>query len=327
MTKKIYLSIDEHPMWLYEVDGNWVQPKQYVAAAIDAGERFSVLVKLDKPSSTYKIRLPDSGATQVISGFADMVYAGSNSTRESIPYVTYGGFNTSASVGEESYTPYTLETDDEPPFPPIALPSSVADEEYLLVMGRANSSYRYTMNNTYLYPTNFETDRPLLFYPNETLGTPEENLVIRTKNGSWVDIVLQVSTLQGDLSAFTHVMHKHGSKTWRIGYGTGVWNYSSVAEAMAVRPQEFNLENPGYRDTWLTAFSLFPEGGFWSVLRYQVTNPGPWLFHCHIELHMMGGMAMTILDGVDAWPEVPAEYQLSDSNGPSYGYGDTAGIS
>jgi FtsP/CotA-like multicopper oxidase with cupredoxin domain len=63
-------------MWLYEVDGAYVEPQQFVAAAITAGERFSALVKLDKPRGRYTIRLPDSGATQVISGFGNMVYMG-----------------------------------------------------------------------------------------------------------------------------------------------------------------------------------------------------------------------------------------------------------
>ena len=30
--------------------------------------------------------------------------------------------------------------------------------------------------------------------------------------------------------------------------------------------------------------------------------------HCHFEIHLGGGMAVAILDGVDAWPEVPPEY-------------------
>ena len=30
--------------------------------------------------------------------------------------------------------------------------------------------------------------------------------------------------------------------------------------------------------------------------------------HCHFEIHLGGGMAIAILDGVDAWPKVPSEY-------------------
>ena len=298
-------------MWLYEVDGAYVEPQQYVAAAITSGERFSVLVKLDKPPGHYTIRLPDSGSTQVISGFADMVYKGAeDSTRESQPYVQYGGMAALDITNNMSYTPYDLASDTMVPWPPTA-PAPVADEEFLLIMGRVGSPHNYTMSTKYLYVPDFQADRPLLFYPNDTLGTEDENLVIRTKNGSWVDLILQVASLPGDELAFQHIMHKHGSKTWKIGSGSGPWSYGSVAEAMAAEPQSFNLERPGWRDSWMTVFATAPTGGFWTVYRYQVTDPGPWLFHCHFELHQMGGMAMAILDGVDAWPEVPAEYAVA----------------
>jgi len=44
------------------------------------------------------------------------------------------------------------------------------------------------------------------------------------------------------------------------------------------------------------------------ALRYEVVNPGAFLFHCHIQTHMAGGMAVALLDGVDQWPQIPPEY-------------------
>ena len=306
-------SVDEHDFWIYEIDGNYVVPRKFIAATMSAGETFSAMMKLDKMPGIYTVRVPDSGATQVISAFAELVYKGSSSLAKptSKPYISYGGLPLSEFAKDNSYTPFDLATDHMRPWPPRVRPKSgPVDEEHLLVIGRLNSSTNYTMNAKYMYPPDFKADHPLLFHPNSTLGTADENLVIRTKNGSWVDLILQVSTIPGDFAAFSHFMHKHGSKTWRIGFGQGVWSYGSVAEAMRDSPQDFNLQNPGYRDTWLTQFSPVPMGGYWSVFRYQVDNPGPWLFHCHIELHQMGGMSIAILDGVDVWPEVPPEYQI-----------------
>lgn len=42
------------------------------------------------------------------------------------------------------------------------------------------------------------------------------DLPVRTQNGSWVDLNLQVFTLPGDKLSFDHFIHKHGHKTWRI---------------------------------------------------------------------------------------------------------------
>ncbi|OJJ48194.1 hypothetical protein ASPZODRAFT_2123349 [Penicilliopsis zonata CBS 506.65] len=307
-TVQFVVSLDEHELWLYEMNGHYVRPRPFVAAVMSAGETFSVLVKLDQPAGRYTLRIPDSGGTQVISAFAEIVYKGADDEdSSSSPWLSYGGLALSEEIHSRTFAPWGGD-DGMTPWPSVGPYAGPADEEYLLVMGRVDSAYNYTMRTHYLYPPSFQADSPLLFNPNATVGTEDEHLVIRTKNGSWVDLILEVSTLPGDQAAFMHFMHKHGSRTWRIGQGQGRWNYSSVEEARAERPQDFNLVNPGYRDTWLTQFS--PGGGYWSVLRYQVDNPGPWLFHCHVELHLMGGMALAILDGVDVWPQVPPEYRL-----------------
>jgi hypothetical protein len=34
------------------------------------------------------------------------------------------------------------------------------------------------------------------------------------------------------------------------------------------------------------------------IVRYQVVNPGPFLFHCHIHTDMVNGMAVALLDGI-----------------------------
>jgi hypothetical protein len=52
------------------------------------------------------------------------------------------------------------------------------------------------------------------------------------------------------------MIHKHTDKTWQIGAGEGIWNYSSVEEAMAAGPSRFNFENPNYRDMFITSLDM-----------------------------------------------------------------------
>ncbi|KHN93909.1 Cupredoxin [Metarhizium album ARSEF 1941] len=309
---QIAISFDSHKFWLYEVDGNYVNPREYFSAIISAGETFSIMMKLDQEPGRYTVRIPNTGASQVFSAFAEMVYKGheENDKKLGEARLSYGGVPTSPEIKNNSYFPWKLDTDHMSPWPPSTPRPGNADEEHLLVLGRVGSPNNHTMNAKYLYPLGFRDEEPLLFYPNATLGTENEGLLLRTRNASWVDLIMQVSTLAGDEVAFKHFIHKHGGKTWRIGFGTGVWNYSSVQEAIQARPNDFNLETPGFRDTWITAPSASGEK-HWSVLRYYVDNPGPWLLHCHIELHLMGGMGMVIMDGVDAWPDqLPEQYRL-----------------
>jgi hypothetical protein len=293
--KTTIFTIDEHPMWVYEVDGHRIEPQKVDTVKMYAGERYSVMIRLDKEPRDYTIRVADSGLTQIISSFATLRYAGSTgapSTSRGV--INYGGQNTTAVV--------TLDRDHLPPFPPLK-PAARSDEHYVLHTHRWLSAWQYTLSGGGMWQEDRSAYTPLLYDINQP-DAQDENLIIRTRNGSWVDLIIQVGSQPGQPQEFPHMMHKHTGKMWQVGAGEGIWNYTDVDEAMAAEPHRFNLENPNYRDTFITSF----DGPSWLVLRYHSINPGPWLFHCHIETHLAGGMAIALLDGVDVWPEIPPEY-------------------
>ncbi|KAJ4349531.1 uncharacterized protein N0V89_008147 [Didymosphaeria variabile] len=37
----------------------------------------------------------------------------------------------------------------------------------------------------------------------------------------------------------------------------------------------------------------------WFLIRFRADNPGVWFLHCHIDLHLVGGMAATIVEAPD----------------------------
>lgn len=292
--KALSFSIDEHPMWVYEVDGSYVEPLQANNIPIYNGERYAVMVKLDKPPKDYTIRVPDTQDDQVISGFATLRYKGSTDTSPSQPYVNYGGQNTSASV-------VTLEPKLIHPYPAVTIPQH-ADQLINLTLGRWGSSYTWTASGDALYDVMANWDDPILYNPNAKKNLAEQ-VTIQTKNGTWVDLLLQLGEMPNTPRIQApHVMHKHSTKAFILGVGAGFFNWSSTEEALAERPDLFHLENPQRRDTFVT---LGPTGPTWMIVRYQVVNPGPFLLHCHIETHLMNGMAVVLLDGFDAWPQVP----------------------
>ncbi|KAK9884426.1 hypothetical protein WA026_007273 [Henosepilachna vigintioctopunctata] len=55
-----------------------------------------------------------------------------------------------------------------------------------------------------------------------------------------------------------------------------------------------NLKNAPWKDT-----VTVPDGGF-TVLRFHATNPGYWLFHCHLEFHAEVGMSLVFKVGQHA---------------------------
>jgi iron transport multicopper oxidase len=46
-----------------------------------------------------------------------------------------------------------------------------------------------------------------------------------------------------------------------------------------------NLVDPPYKDT----VNIWPHSDL--VIQWKASNPGHWIFHCHVEWHFAGGMA------------------------------------
>lgn len=290
--KVLVVSIDEHPMYVYEVDGRYIEPQLAHSMKLFNGERYSVMVKLDKEPANYKMRVANDGGNQIVSGFATVAYEGGQSSeRPSQPYIDYGSRNTSAEV-------IPLNTYNLPPYPPIS-PASEPDDFHILMLGRINSSWQWTLDGTAFLPNNLGALPPAILDP----GAPElaDALKITTRNDTWVDIVFQLVVGPTTPIQPPHPLHKHSNKAFLLGTGHGKFNWTSIEEAKEASPGSF-LKTPIYRDTFVTS----PQGETWTAIRYHVENPGPFLLHCHMQTHFASGMGLILMDGVDVWPEVHA---------------------
>lgn len=286
-------SVDEHQMYVYAIDGWYIEPMLVDAVTIPNANRYSVLVPLDQPAGNYTIRVASASANQILNTTATMSYeARPVLDRPSKPWIT---------VTSHRARPNTVFLNESQVVPfPVIVPSSTVDATHILHIERYHSSYRWTLSNANAsFNLQLEESNPLLF---DRSAIPKD-LTISTKNNTWVDLIIEVI----GPGQPQHPIHKHSNKHFIIGQGFGPFNYSSVAEAMQHIPNSFNFQTPQYRDT-----SFTPGGASWLAIRYQVVNPGPFLMHCHIQLHLSGGMALAIMDGVDAWPDnnIPLYYRL-----------------
>ena len=115
----------------------------------------------------------------------------------------------------------------------------------------------------------------------------------------------------------THPIHLHGHSFWVVdsGYGyynstTGFIEKSTNALSCLKNQSDFNNTDnePCTTITWrdgnrpsVTLDSttprmdtiLVPAGGY-VVIHFRSDNPGYWFFHCHIQEHLLEGMAMVI---------------------------------
>jgi len=289
----VMVSVDEHPMWIYAVDGDYIKPQLVHAIQVTNGDRFAVLIRLNK-AGDYPFRVASVSNSQVIYSAATFRYGGPVPERQTVPYIKGNGFPASNSTVFYSQLKQKQFVSE-----PI---KQVADQTVKLFMRTAGASFAWALNKTAIGPAvlDFGTEDVVLFKPQ---FNDFDNVTITTKNGTWVDLILISDTIPMP----PHPIHKHGNKMWQIGAGIGPFPWATSAEAAAAVPQSFNLVDPPKRDGFTTA-QASPTNATWTVLRYQVTTPGAWLLHCHVQSHLMGGMAVVIQDGADHWPVVPDEY-------------------
>lgn len=301
-------SIDEHPLWVYAVDAHYIEPLKVDILTVANGDRYSVFVELDKGQGDYGIRMASLALAQMIDTTGVLSYSSSPG---------YGRYSNSSSTAGIASKPYTnrvgAPTSSQvrvfnqaqmvsfPPQYPTTPP--VVDQTLFMTLGNVGNSYSWAMNSTLFNHAVLDDTNPPFLYRTPSAQNPGQNLTIVTKNGTWVDLIFVVP----NLSQPPHPIHKHSNKGFIIGSGLGTFNWTSVAQAAAAMPKNFNLVNPPYRDGFVTPpTSTQPS---WLAVRYQVVNPGAFMLHCHIQSHLNGGMAMVILDGVDEWPEVPGDCQ------------------
>ncbi|KAJ5035930.1 hypothetical protein NUH16_003793 [Penicillium rubens] len=290
---ELTFSIDEHDMWVYAIDGRYIQPRRVNALTIPNSNRYSVMIPLNRPAGDYTVRMVSASINQILNTTAIMRYEGFRQLkRPSNPWIQ---------INNEAARPDTVFLDENRvvPFPAI-VPSNDIAQTFFLHINQVGTAFRWRLGNT-SYGLELEEAQPLLFNQNSI----PSDLIIRTKNNTWIDLILQTDTILQP----PHPIHKHSNKHFIIGQGNGTFTWNSVAEAVQAVPGNFNLQTPQYRDTFHTLPAV--TGLTWTVLRYHVINPGAFIMHCHIQVHQSGGMVLAMLDGVDVWPTVPLPYRIA----------------
>nr|AIS22739.1 laccase 7 [Dimocarpus longan]AIS22740.1 laccase 7 [Dimocarpus longan] len=136
-----------------------------------------------------------------------------------------------------------------------------------------------------VYTRNFPVKPPVKFdFTNTSLSNdtnsplnfaPKSTSVTKLKFNSTVEMVLQNTAL---IAIENHPMHLHGFNFHVLAQGFGNFDYKRDSK-------KFNFVNPQRRNT-----IAVPVGG-WAVIRFQANNPGIWLMHCHLDVHLPWGLA------------------------------------
>jgi len=109
---QLKFSIDNHKMYVFAADGNFHFPQGVDVVSISIGERFEVLVGLDRPRADYTIRVAADVGIQFLSEYAVLSYKrdGCPSTCTSPPAavdpaIDYGGIVATNNAPREACRP------------------------------------------------------------------------------------------------------------------------------------------------------------------------------------------------------------------------------
>lgn len=135
---QLKFSIDNHKMYVFAADGNFHFPQEVDVVSIPIGERFEVLVRLDRPPADYTIRVASDVAVQFLSGYAVLSYerdgqpTGFTSPPAAVdPVIDYGGIvaNNKTLLNALSLKPW-------PPSPP----PQTSDYTFKFTVGGVNAT-------------------------------------------------------------------------------------------------------------------------------------------------------------------------------------------
>lgn len=163
-------------------------------------------------------------------------------------------------------------------------------------------AHRYGIPN--VFTTDFPANPPVQFdytgNVSRDLWQPETGTKLyKLKYGSRVQLVLQGTSI---FTAENHPIHIHGYDFFIVAEGFG--NFDPKTDAA-----KFNLVDPPMRNT-----VGVPVNG-WAVIRFVADNPGVWIMHCHLDVHISWGLAMAFVveDGVgmlETLEEPPADLPI-----------------
>ena len=216
------------------------------------------------------------------------------------------------------------------PTPLDELPSADYDEEYFFNFAFENTARTSTINGrTFLFPKvspQIEPER----LENSSLCSSEDTCSEGCYCTYKVDIpfnktirfVFSTAGLKKNRRKFTHPIHLHGHHFHVVAAGYGKFNSTSgdiTKPTEDIVCQEGSTNNFCLNPTWRNGSEpqvsldeytprkdtvTLPSLGY-VVVHFKSTNPGMWLLHCHLMLHLAEGMTLIVNEAQSRQPPPP----------------------
>ncbi|RCV36895.1 hypothetical protein SETIT_8G018100v2 [Setaria italica] len=321
LNTELFVSLAGHTMTVVGTDASYTKPYSTSVLMIAPGQTTDVLVTFDQPPGRYYLAARAYASAQGVpfdntTTTAIFDYSSSSSSGSSSPAMpTLPAYNDTATA--------TTFTTNLRGLRKAELPSRVDENLFFTVGvglfncsrgqtcgGPNNTRFAASMNNvSFVLPStvsilqahyggaqqgvftaDFPANPPVQFdytaqNVSRALWQPAPGTkVYRLKYGAAVQLVLQGTNI---FAGENHPIHIHGYDFYILAEGFG--NFDAATDTA-----KFNLDDPPMRNT-----VGVPVNG-WAVIRFVADNPGVWLMHCHLDVHITWGLAMAFLveDGV-----------------------------
>ncbi|KAH8153394.1 uncharacterized protein LAJ45_02206 [Morchella importuna] len=283
-----YVWFEGHTMQVVEVDGVYTKPMDAQMLYLTAAQRVAVLVTMGNDTSS---NFPFMGSMD--EDLFDQVPEGLQSNVTG--WLVYDSRNENPPAKEISefdpFDDFLLEPVDEEPL--LENPATSITLDVVMDNLGDGANYAFFSGITYVAP------KVPTLYTVLSSGNLSTNPVIYGYNtnshilrhNDVIEIVIN------NLDPGKHPFHLHGHNFQVI--------YRSPDDAGAYDPTATH-DNPAIpmrRDVVL----VNPNGNL--VLRFRADNPGVWFFHCHLEWHIVSGLATTF---VEAPPQLQSQVVPQD---------------
>ncbi|KAG6625912.1 putative laccase-9 [Carya illinoinensis] len=313
MNAELYFAIAQHVLTVVGLDGSYLKPVVTEYVMISPGQTMDILVTANQTrlgryymaARQFDSVRPDDTDYDHINVTAILEYRG-NYTPTSTP-IFPSSLPTYQDIKSAIYFTDRLRSLADQDHP-VNVPKNITTMMYISVSmnsitfdyeGTSQSSLSSSLNNVSwvnpttdvllayyrnmsgFYTTDFP-DYPPTFYnftadtaPDFATDTSQGTRVKVLDYNEEVEIVFQGTTVLD--ASEDHPMHLHGYNFYVVGSGPG--NFDNETD-----PNSYNLVDPPK----MTTVSL-PKRG-WVALRFKASNPGVWLWHCHLDRHLSWGM-------------------------------------
>lgn len=288
-----YFWIDGHNMSIIEVDSTDIQESSIDVINIDVGQRYSILVKArNDTQSNWAIH------ANMDTDMFDTVPSTLNpNITASITYSPSANLIDLSPVPEDFYKA-TDDTSLIPMIPEAQLPPAnriIELEAAFYTMNDGTS--RATFNNvTFHYPKVPTAFTQVQYADQHIPRAAYGHLTFILDHLDVVDLIIK------NTDAGKHPFHLHGHMFQIVNRAS---NYSSTDPILSP-PLVEGQANPIRRDS----VSVFAHGSV--TLRFVADNPGSWMFHCHIDWHMIAGLAVVFIEATPLLANASIPQPLKD---------------